>query len=183
VRFTPSAVSGVVIVDVEPRADERGAFSRTWCADEFEAAGLPGRLAQTSVSVTARRGTLRGLHFQRPPSREGKLVRCTRGRIHDVVVDLRPDSPTFLRHVALELDDRAHRAVYVPPGCAHGFQTLVDDAEVLYAMTDRHAPELADGVRWDDPAFAIRWPERPTLIHPRDAAYPDFDAGRAWAAA
>ncbi|HEY8507269.1 MAG TPA: dTDP-4-dehydrorhamnose 3,5-epimerase [Steroidobacteraceae bacterium] len=173
-KFTTTALEGVLLVDIERHTDERGFFARTWCAREFAAAGIDTPLVQTSVSWNARRGTLRGMHFQRPPSREGKLVRCTRGRMLDVLVDLRPESATFLKHVRVELEAETYRAVYVPPGVAHGFQTLVDDTEVLYCMTDYHAPELAAGVRWNDPAFGIEWPITPPIMNARDASYPDF---------
>lgn len=179
-RFVPTSLAGTWIVEPEPHHDERGHFARTWCAREFHAAGLPHTLAQTSTSVTRLRGTVRGLHFQRPPSGEGKLVRCTRGRVHDVLVDLRRGSPTLATHLEVELDDRSARAVYVPPGVAHGYQTLVDDVEVLYQMTAPYVPELADGVCAGDPAFGIRWPLPVAAIHPRDREWPAFDATRAW---
>jgi dTDP-4-dehydrorhamnose 3,5-epimerase len=182
-RFHDAPLQGLRVIEPEPHRDDRGLFARTWCREEFAAAGLPIEFVQSSVSVTAQRGTLRGLHFQRPPSHEGKLVRCTRGRIHDVLVDLRRGSPSYGRHHALELDDRSLRAVYVPPGVAHGFQTLCDDVEVLYQMTAPYAPALADGVRHDDPAFGIRWPLPVSAIHERDRSYPDFGPERAWGTA
>src|SRR5829696_5997668 len=135
-RFTPSQLTDTVIVDVEARVDERGLFARTFCENEFAAAGLPTRFVQSSVSCNTRRGTLRGLHYQAPPRPEGKLVRCTRGAVHDVVVDLRSSSATFLKWISVGLTSENRRAIYVPPGCAHGFQTLVDDSELLYLMTD-----------------------------------------------
>jgi dTDP-4-dehydrorhamnose 3,5-epimerase len=182
VRFTATALAGAVLVDIEPHSDERGFFARTFCAREFAAAGLPAQFVQMSVSHNTRRGTLRGLHLQQPPSQEGKLVSCRSGAILDVVVDLRPGSPTFLGHFAVELTAASQRALYIPPLLAHGFQTLADDTEVLYLMSDFFDPGLACGLRWNDPALAIRWPiAPPTVIVARDAAYPDFDVA-AWRA-
>jgi dTDP-4-dehydrorhamnose 3,5-epimerase len=174
VIFRETAVAGVWIVEPEPRVDERGFFARTWCAEEFRAHGLNGELAQVSVSYNHRRGTLRGLHYQAAPHAEAKLVRCTRGAIWDVAVDLRPESPTFLRHAAVVLDADNRLALYVPEGCAHGFQTLADASEVLYQMSTAYVPPAARGVRWDDPAFAIPWPPAERIIAARDRAYPDF---------
>jgi dTDP-4-dehydrorhamnose 3,5-epimerase len=155
--------------------DERGFFARSACVEEFRAHGLEGAFVQSSISWNIRRGTVRGLHFQWPPSHEAKLVRCVRGAIYDVVLDLRPAQATYLEHFAAVLDENNRDALFIPPGLAHGFQTLADGSEVLYQMTDFHAPELAAGVRWDDPAFGIQWPiEQLLVIAPRDAAYPDF---------
>ncbi len=173
-RFTPSELPDTVIVDVESHVDDRGSFARTFCEKEFAAAGLPTRFVQSSLSFNTRRGTLRGLHYQAPPMPEGRLVRCVRGVIHDVVVDLRSSSATFLRWISVELTAENRRAVYVPPGCAHGFQTLTDDSEVFYQMTEFYAPELARGVRWNDPMFRIEWPIAEPIILERDATYPDF---------
>jgi dTDP-4-dehydrorhamnose 3,5-epimerase len=173
-RFTPSELADIVIVDVEPHVDGRGLFARTFCEAEFAAAGLPTRFVQSSVSFNTRRGTLRGLHYQAPPKPEAKLVRCTHGTIHDVVVDLRPSSATFLRWISVELTAENRRALYIPGGCAHGFQTLTDDAEVLYLMTEFYAPELARGVRWNDPVFGVEWPIADPRLSERDATYPDF---------
>lgn len=173
-RFTPSELLHTVIVDIEEHVDARGLFARTFCEEEFARAGLPTRFVQSSLSFNARRGTLRGLHYQAAPKAEGKLVRCTRGAVHDVVVDLRSSSPTFLRWISVELTAENRRALYVPPGCAHGFQTLQDDSELLYLMTEFYAPEAARGVRWNDPRLGIAWPiDNPTLSN-RDATYPDF---------
>jgi dTDP-4-dehydrorhamnose 3,5-epimerase len=165
-------------VIIERHDDERGFFARTFCAREFAQAGLPATYVQSSLSYNARRGTLRGMHFQWPPSREGKLVRCLRGAVHDVLLDLRPGSPSYMRHASLVLDDDRRDAVFIPHGVAHGFVTLSDHAEVLYQMTDFHQPDLASGVRWNDPSFGLEWPvDVPTVISARDAAYPDFDRG------
>jgi dTDP-4-dehydrorhamnose 3,5-epimerase len=174
-QFQPLSLSGVLQVDVEPVADARGAFARLHCEREFAAQGLAAHMVQTSVSFSRRRGTLRGMHWQRAPSREAKLVRCVRGSLLDVVIDLRPDSTTFLQHIAVELTAGTRRALYIPHGLAHGFQTLEDDVEVLYQMTDFYDPTLAAGVRWNDPAFGIAWPLPVSTIHERDAMYPDFD--------
>ena len=176
-RFEALELSGAALVKLERLPDERGFFARSMCAEEFRAHGLPAEFVQSSISWNRRRGTLRGMHFQWPPSREGKLVRCLRGAIHDVLLDLRPAEPTYLRHHAVVLDQENRDAVFIPSGVAHGFQTLADDSEVLYQMTDFHAPALAAGVRWNDTAFGIRWPIGDDIvIAPRDASYPDFDA-------
>src|ERR1700674_1685520 len=149
-RFEPLAIDGAALVRIEPQTDSRGFFARTFCVEEFAAAGLPTRAVQASVSYNERAGTVRGMHFQWPPSQEGKLVRCIRGRLHDVLLDLRPRSSTYLQHCAVTLDEENRDAVFIPPGIAHGFQTLVPRTEVLYQMSDRFAPELAAGVRWND---------------------------------
>jgi len=174
VIFSPTDLPGVTLVDLERREDERGYFARTWCQREFGAAGLSDRLVQASVSYNRRRGTLRGLHYQTEPHGEDKLVRCTRGAVWDVVIDLRPDSPTRLRHHAVELRADTGRALFIPAGLAHGFQTLEDDTEVFYQMSEFYVPAAARGVRWNDPLFGISWPFALPILHPRDAAYPDF---------
>ena len=163
-KFVPLAIAGAFSVEIELREDGRGHFGRVWCRDEFAAQGLNVDMVQASVSYNRRAGTLRGMHFSRAPSVEAKLVRCARGCMHDVILDLRLESMTFMKHVGLRLDDRSHNAVYVPPGVAHGFQTLVDDSEVFYMMTEAYQPELADGVSFDDPAFGIEWPIPVTCI-------------------
>ena len=175
-RFTALGIHLAVLVSMEHNPDDRGFFARTFCTREFAGAGLSTEVVQASVSFNTRRGTVRGMHFQWPPSREAKLVRCVRGRILDVLLDLRPGSPTYLRHLSVRLDEDNRDAVYIPHGIAHGFQTLSDDTEILYQMTDVYAPELATGVRWNDPAFAIEWPmSTGIVISDRDAQYPDFD--------
>ena len=175
-KFEPLGLAGAMLVRLERHADARGFFARSVCAAEFRAHGLPGEFVQASISCSDRRGTVRGMHWQWPPAEEGKLVRCLRGAIHDVLIDLRPEEPTYLRHCAVALDEDNRDAVFIPPGVAHGFQTLRDASEVLYQMTVAHAPQLAAGLRWNDPAFAIRWPiQEPIVIAERDAAYPDFD--------
>ena len=171
-RFQPLSLDGVFIVEPELRMDPRGFFARTFCQDEFASHGLDSNFVQCNVSWNAQRGTLRGLHFQKPPSREGKLVRCSAGVIWDVAVDLRPQSTSYRRWVALELSAENRRALYIPPGFAHGFQTLSDGAEVFYQMSDMYASELADGLRWNDPALAIDWPIPDPILSDRDAAWP-----------
>ncbi len=175
-RFEALAIEKACRVRIEPNADLRGFFARTFCTREFEAAGLPTEAVQSSISYNAKRGTVRGMHFQWPPSKEGKLVRCVRGSLYDVLIDLRPASPTYLHHTGVHLDQDNRDAVFIPAGVAHGFQTLADATEVLYQMSDAYAPDLAGGVRWNDPQFAIDWPVRGDIvIAERDANYPDFD--------
>jgi dTDP-4-dehydrorhamnose 3,5-epimerase len=176
-KFGDSDIAGCRIIDIDSHADERGMFARTWCAAEFEDAGLPANVVQCSISRNSRAGTTRGLHFQLPPSREGKLVRCSRGGIVDVVVDLRPNSATFLERVMVELTDENCRGIYIPFGCAHGFQTLTDDTDVYYQMTDFYAPELSAGLRWNDPALGVAWPRANVVMNDRDRSYPDLDEG------
>lgn len=177
--FRETAIADVWIVEPERHIDERGSFARTWCASEFAARGLTTRFVQASVSHNPRQGTLRGLHYQAAPHTEVKLVRCTRGALYDVAVDLRPDSPTFRQHVAVVLDADNQLGLYIPEGCAHGFQTLEDETDVLYQMSTFYAPDAARGVRWDDPAFAIPWPRADRIIAERDQRYPDFTGGYA----
>jgi dTDP-4-dehydrorhamnose 3,5-epimerase len=178
-HFQQTSLRGALVVSQEAFADSRGFFARTWCSREFAAHGLPDTLVQSSMSHSAHRGTVRGMHVQLPPSREAKLVRCTRGAIYDVIVDMDPDSPSFLRHFGIELSAASYQALYIPPLMLHGFQTLQDASEVHYQMTDFYAPGLGFGARWDDPAFGIDWPiDRPITILPRDAAYADFDVER-----
>jgi len=173
-RFAATAIAGVAVVDLEPHTDNRGAFARLHCPEEFAAAGFPFAPAQTSLSRNTRALTLRGLHYQPAPHGEVKLVRCVRGRIFDVVVDLRPDSPTHRGWAAETLDAENGRALLIPEGVAHGFLTLEDGADVLYQIAPMHRPGHDAGVRWDDPAFGIEWPAPPRVISPRDAAWPDY---------
>lgn len=170
--FRPTAVPGCVVVAPERHADDRGHFARTWDAEAFSAAGLRADLDQCSTSFNAVRGTLRGMHLQRDPHAEAKLVRCTRGAVYDVCLDLRDGSPTYGHWHGETLSTENGAALYVPEGCAHGFLTLDDASEVLYMIAGRYAPDAAWGVRYDDPAFGIAWPAPVTVIHPRDAAYP-----------
>jgi dTDP-4-dehydrorhamnose 3,5-epimerase len=174
--FTELPIAGAFAIKVERRTDERGYFGRIWCREEFAAHNIRVAMVQASVSHNSVAGTLRGMHFTWPPHREGKLVRCGRGRLLDVILDLRPESATFLHHTTVELVDDEYGAVYIPPGAAHGFQTLVDDCDVVYMMTEAYRPEYADGVRYNDPAFGIEWPVPVTRIAERDLSYLDFDA-------
>jgi dTDP-4-dehydrorhamnose 3,5-epimerase len=174
-RFTETAITGVVIVDLEPIADDRGWFARTFCRDEFLAHGLDPTIVQCNVSVNHRAGTIRGMHYQVGAAAETKLVRCVRGAVHDVVIDLRPDSPTLLEHVAVELTGADHRALYVPTGFAHGFQTLVDDTEVEYNMGAPYVKEAGRGVRFDDPVLGLGWPLSVTAVSAQDAAWLDVE--------
>ncbi len=168
------ALEGAFLIMAEPQEDARGFFARTWCQREFTAHGLNGRLVQCNVSVNKTKGTLRGMHYQTPPYAEAKLVRCTRGSIFDVIIDLRPVSRTFKQHAAVVLTDENRHMLYVPEGLAHGFQTLEAATEVFYQMSEFYAPECGRGVRWDDPAFAIEWPAAERLMSERDRTYPDF---------
>ena len=172
--FQETALTGAHVIEPERLEDDRGFFARVWCAREFATHGLETHIAQCSISLNLRRGTLRGMHYQAPPWGEVKLVRCTRGAIHDVIIDLRADSATFLRHVAVQLTADNRLMLYIPQGFAHGFQTLEDETEVVYQMSEFYTPAAARGVRWDDPAFGIRWPIADPMLHARDRAYPDF---------
>jgi dTDP-4-dehydrorhamnose 3,5-epimerase len=172
--FQATPIPGVLLVDIDRHADERGFFARTWCAREFADAGLPDRVVQIDVSWNALRHTLRGMHWQAEPHGQTKLVRCTAGSIFDVVVDLRPESPTYLEHFGVKLNSRNARALFIPVRMAHGFLTLADETEVLYHMGSPYVPEAEEGARWDDPAFAITWPAPPVVISRRDRTYPDF---------
>jgi dTDP-4-dehydrorhamnose 3,5-epimerase len=174
VLFKPTSLVGAFVVEPEARRDIRGFFARTWCREEFAAQGLNPALVQCSVTFTERRGTVRGMHYQATPHQEAKLIRCVRGAIHDVIIDLRPHSPTFCRHFAVELREGSYWMLYVPEGMAHGFQTLLDGTEVTYQMSELHRPDAERGVRWDDPAFAIAWPEPVSLVSERDRSFPDF---------
>ncbi len=174
--FTESPLPGAFMVDLEPLADERGFFARSYCLDEFAARGLGTELRQCSVSFNARKGTLRGLHYQAPPHEEHKLVRCTAGAIFDVIVDIRPQSRDCRRWFGTQLSAQNRRALFVPPGFAHGFITLSDAAEVYYMISVPHAPEHARGFHWSDPAFGIQWPVAPSVISARDAGYALLDA-------
>ena len=173
-RFTETHLPGVFIIDVERLCDERGFFARTWCADELAAYGITLAPVQSNLSVNPTAGTLRGLHYQAPPYEETKLVRCARGAIFDVVVDLRPTSPTYGQWLGEELSAANYRQLLVPGGCAHGFLTLLPDTEVSYEMSARYVPGAAQGLRWNDPAMGIRWPAVPRLLSPKDASYPDW---------
>jgi dTDP-4-dehydrorhamnose 3,5-epimerase len=173
--FTESALPGAYLVDLAPASDARGFFARTYCPEEFAARGLGPALSQCSVSFNTRKATLRGMHYQIAPHEEHKLVRCTAGAIFDVIVDLRPASAHFRRWLGVELSAQNRRALFVPPGFAHGFITLSDDSEVFYMISAAYSAAHSRGVRWDDPAFGIEWPLQPSIIAARDAQYPLLD--------
>ena len=172
--FTETKLRGAFLIELEKHADERGFFARTFCQEAFEAHGLNSRVVQCNVSFNRRKGTLRGMHFQIAPFAEAKLVRCTSGSIHDVIIDLRPVSPTFKQHFAVELSAENRKMLYIPEEFAHGFQTLKDDTEVFYQMSQSYSAEHARGVRWNDPAFGIDWPAGVRTIIERDQNYPNF---------
>jgi len=173
-KFLETPVAGAFVIEMEPIRDERGFFARSWCAREFAERKLHPGLVQCNVSFNRKRGTLRGMHYQAAPHQEAKLIRCTMGAVYDVIVDLRIESASFRRWHGVELSAENRRAVYCPEGVAHGFQTLTDDSEVLYQMSEIHQPESARGVRWDDPAFGIKWPPAERVISARDRNYADF---------
>ena len=172
--FTETRLNGAFVLDLEKLEDERGFFARTWCKREFAEHGLNAKLVQCSVSFNEKRGTLRGMHYQMAPHGEAKLVRCTSGAIYDVIIDLRRDSPTFMQWVGTELTSANRRMLYIPENCAHGFQTLEDNTEVFYQMTEFFAPKYAGAVRWNDPAFGIQWPADDRIISVRDNSYSNF---------
>ncbi len=172
--FTETSLRGAFVIDIEGEQDDRGWFGRTFCQEEFKRHRLNPDVAQCNLSRNWRRGTLRGMHYQAPPHQEAKLVRCTRGALYDVIIDLRSESQTFCHWHAVELTADNHRMVYVPEGLAHGFLSLNDNTEVFYQMTRAYARQNARGVRWDDPAFGISWPYKPEIISEADRSYPDF---------
>jgi len=178
-RFTELEIPGAFLVELEPHVDGRGFFARTFCAREFADHGLISTVAQVNASFNHRRGTLRGMHFQAEPALEAKLVRCLSGAILDVIVDLRPGSPTYLRHVALELTAANRRQLYIPQRCAAGYQTLADDTEVAYQVSEFYAPETERGLRHDDPGLGITWPLPVTEISAKDRAWPLLASGEA----
>lgn len=173
-KFSATDIPGVMVVEVEPIEDQRGFFARAFCAEEFAAQGLAFDFVQANIAFNKTRGTLRGLHYQASPAPEPKLVRCTRGAVFDVAVDLRPDSPGYCRWSGHRLSAANRRALYIPEGCAHGLLTLEDETEVSYLMGAAYDPASARGVRWNDSAFAIEWPSAPLAISERDAAFADF---------
>ena len=173
--FTETKLPGAYIIDLEKLEDERGFFARAWCERELLAQGLDATILQCNLSFNKRKGTLRGMHYQLPPYAEVKLVRCVRGGIYDVIIDLRPDSSTFLQWVAVELTAENRRMLYIPKRFAHGFQTLLDDTEVFYQMSEVHSHDHASGVRWNDPLFHIVWPEADRIISLKDQEYPNAD--------
>jgi dTDP-4-dehydrorhamnose 3,5-epimerase len=174
-RFTETTLKGSFVIEQTRLADARGFFARTWCTREFQAHGLVSRFVQSNMSFSKRRGTLRGLHYQAAPHQEAKLIRCVKGAIYDVIVDLRPDSPTYLKWFGVELTGGDDKMLYVPEGFAHGFQTLVDDTEVVYPVSEFYAPHSERGIRWDDPLFAITWPHVEARVTSRkDQSWPPF---------
>ena len=172
--FTETKLKGAFIIDIEPREDDRGFFARSWCEDEFKQHGLNPRLVQCNISFNKKLGTIRGLHYQAAPFAEAKVVRCTMGALYDVIVDLRPESPTYKHWVSVELTAENRRGLYIPEDFAHGFQTLMDNTEAFYQMSEFYHPECARGVRWDDPAFGISWPTAPSMISRQDNEYVAF---------
>ena len=176
-HFKPQKIEGAYLVELLPHEDPRGSFTRTYCAEEFAGAGLPFKICQINVSMNPAAGTLRGLHYQLAPHAEGKIVRCTRGEIYDVVADLRPESSTYLQWEAFLFTPDTSHCLYVPPGCAHGFLTGAANSEVTYLMNAPYVPEAARGVRWNDSSLDIKWPTTPILVGERDANYPDLCLG------
>jgi dTDP-4-dehydrorhamnose 3,5-epimerase len=176
--FAETTLKGAFIIDLKRIEDERGFFARSFCQEEFRAHGLKSDVAQCNVSFNKRKGTLRGMHLQVSPAAEAKLVRCTREAVHDVIVDLRPESPTYCKWIAVRLTEDDARALYIPEGFAHGFQTLRDSTELFYQMFTFYAPDWQRGVRWDDPAFGIDWPIPHPIISERDRGYPMFDRSK-----
>jgi dTDP-4-dehydrorhamnose 3,5-epimerase len=172
--FNDTIIPGACILELERRADERGFFARGWCRNEFREHGLEDRLAQMNISFNRYRHTLRGFHYQVAPYQEDKLLRCIRGAVHDVMLDLRPGSPTYMRHITVELTAGNYRALLVPKGCANAFLTLADETEVTYLVSEFYTPAAERGVRWDDPAFGIEWPADPAVISEKDRSWPDF---------
>jgi dTDP-4-dehydrorhamnose 3,5-epimerase len=176
-KFIETPLAGLYVVEIEPLNDDRGFFARSFCARDFQAQGLEATVAQCNISFNEKAGTLRGLHFQASPREEAKLVRCTRGAIYDVAVDIRPNSRTYLKWYAVELTSENRRMLFIPHGFAHGFQTLVDKSEVFYVMFEFYYPESARGLRWDDPMLGISWPIASQIISDKDRAYPLIDDG------
>ncbi|RIJ34382.1 dTDP-4-dehydrorhamnose 3,5-epimerase [Pontibacter oryzae] len=173
--FTETKLKGAFIIDVKRLEDERGFFGRSFCQNEFEAHGLSKDVRQTNVSYNKKKGTLRGMHMQLAPNEESKLVRCTRGAIYDVIIDMRPDSETYKQWIGVELTADNYRMLFVPEGFAHGFITLEDNTDVTYQVTEFYTPGAERGIRWNDPAFNIEWPIEPVVISEKDQAHPDFE--------
>lgn len=176
-QFLETPLDGARLIELDKIGDDRGFFARAFCEREFSQAGLVSRFVQVNNSLSADKGTLRGMHYQLAPKAETKLVRCIRGSLWDVILDLRPDSPTFGRHFGAELSADNRRMMYVPKGFAHGFITLEDDTEAFYFVDEMYAPDMERGIRWNDPEFGIEWPAQPLIISDKDAGHRDFDAG------
>lgn len=173
-NFAETGLKGAFLIEPDRKEDARGFFARTWCVEEFKAHGLDPRVVQCNLSFNKKKGTLRGMHWQVAPHAEAKLVRCTMGALWDVIIDLRPASPTYQQHLGVELTPENRKMLFIPEGFAHGFQTLADNTEVFYQMSEFFAADCARGLRWNDPAFGIAWPPGERIIHERDAGYPDF---------
>ena len=171
--FSETELKGAQIIEIEKMEDNRGFFARAWCQREFEKHGLTARILQVNISFNKEKGTLRGMHYQMAPYEESKFVRCTSGAIYDVVIDLRPDSPTFRRWTGVELTETNYKMLYVPENFAHGFQTLEDNTEVTYQVSQFYTPASESGIRWDDPAFGIKWPLEPRVMSDKDSSWPD----------
>lgn len=174
-QFTPAPIHGAYVIDVKRIGDDRGFFGRLWCQEEYEDHGLVARIVQSNIGVSTSAGTLRGLHFQRPPHQEVKIVRCSRGAIFDVIVDLRPESPTYRQWFGVELNQENATMLYVPEGCATGYLTLRDDTEISYHASEFYHPESATGIRYNDPAFGIQWPGEIKILSENDRNWPDFE--------
>lgn len=174
-NFKETKLAGAFIIELEQFADERGFFARTWSQKEFAERGLESRLVECNASLNPKKGTLRGMHYQAAPYAQAKVVSCSKGAVYDVIIDLRPASPTFKQWVGIELTENNHLMLYIPQGFAHGFQTLADNSEVAYQMFAVYVPESGRGVRWDDPVFRIQWPEDERIIAERDLRFPDFE--------
>ncbi len=173
-KFTEISLRGAFLIEMEPKTDDRGFFARSWCRDEFSTRGLNTQIVQCNVGFSDRAGTLRGIHYQQAPHAEAKVVRCTRGAVYDVMIDLRPDSTTFGEWHACELSVENRLMIYIPEGFGHGYQTLADETEIFYQTSEFYHPESAVGVRFDDPAFSIDWPVQVTAISDTDRSWPDF---------
>ena len=173
-KFLPTALAGAYLIDIEPINDERGFFTRNWCRREFERHGLDTEHAQSSISFNKKCGTLRGLHYQIKPHEETKVVRCTAGSIYDVIIDLRPESSTYMKWISFELSAENRRMIYIPHNFAHGFQTLSNNTEVLYQISESHHPESSKSIRWDDPTFSIKWPPAERTISERDKSHQNY---------
>ena len=172
-KFTETSLKGVYTIDLEPIGDSRGYFSRFWCRKEFDDQGLGFEIAQINSSYNATAGTVRGFHYQQDPHSEAKVVSCTSGRIYDVAVDARPDSPTYLDWFGIELSANDNRQLFIPPGFAHGYQALVDDSQLLYVVSEFYAPDSESGLRYDDPAIGVSWPHQVTSVSDKDANWPN----------
>jgi len=173
--FTETKIKDVYILEIKKLKDERGFFGRAWCKNEMEIHGLNANIAQANISLSTKKGTLRGMHYQLSPYQETKLIRCTKGAIYDVIIDLRPDSETFKQHIGVELSENNYKMLYVPEDFAHGFITLQDNTEVHYMVTQFYTPGAEAGIRWDDPSFKLEWPLVPAVISDKDATHPDYE--------